>query len=40
MDYTVEREDMTEIMDYSINDVVCLMKCEEAMGYIDDQIIN
>jgi hypothetical protein len=27
-------------MDYSINDVVCLMRCDNVMNYINDQILT
>jgi hypothetical protein len=29
---------MTLDVDYAINDVVCLMRCEDQLGYIDDII--
>ena len=31
---------MTEEMIYSVNDVVCLHRCDKVMRYIDDQIMN
>jgi hypothetical protein len=40
MDLNEPRDDMTSIMDYSINDVVCLYKCEKEMNYLGDQLIN
>ena len=40
MDLNEPREDMTSVMDYSINDVVCLYKCENEMSYIEDQLVN